>query len=175
VGCPGTFNQESLSPSGEPVLELYDLQADPGEQRNLAAESPSVLAELRRGYDAWYDSVGSERGFTPGVIHVGNPRENPVRLCVYQDATFVAGKPQGWSVSIERAGRYRIAILPHTAAHTLHVKWLGKSSSQPISAGKSAEAEFDLSAGSGTLEVSFSVAGQPAPALGDVAIDGPLR
>lgn len=33
-------------------VELYDLEADPGEQRNLAAEEPRVLDHMRRALDA---------------------------------------------------------------------------------------------------------------------------
>lgn len=179
VGSPGTFNQEKLPIASEAVLELYDLEADPGEQRNLAAENPRVLAELRRGYDAWYDSVRDARGFTPGVIHVGNPRENPVRLCMYQDATFVDGKTHGWSVEIERAGRYRVTMLRGMDnAGTIHVNWIGKAANQPTNA-SAKTAIFDLPAGKGVLDVSLTLAGQPpAPGdneqRGDVTVEGPL-
>lgn len=36
-----------------PAEELYDLAADPHEQRNLAASNPAKLAELRTELDAW--------------------------------------------------------------------------------------------------------------------------
>lgn len=32
-------------------IELYDIEADPGEQRNLAAEKPEVVDHLRRALD----------------------------------------------------------------------------------------------------------------------------
>jgi arylsulfatase len=37
--------------------ELYDLQADPGETRNVIAEHPDVVARLRSAYDVWWQSV----------------------------------------------------------------------------------------------------------------------
>ncbi|MFP4057382.1 MAG: sulfatase [Candidatus Brocadiia bacterium] len=40
-------------PEGEP--ELYDLQADPHEKKNLAAEHPRVVARLRALIDDWYN------------------------------------------------------------------------------------------------------------------------
>lgn len=42
-------------------FELYDLQADPHEQRDLASEQPQRLAELREAFLAWNESV--ERSF----------------------------------------------------------------------------------------------------------------
>jgi hypothetical protein len=34
-------------------VELYDLAADLGEQRNLASEQPAKVAELRARLDEW--------------------------------------------------------------------------------------------------------------------------
>ena len=36
---------------------LYDLRADPGEQTDIAARSPKVVAELNTAYDRWWDEV----------------------------------------------------------------------------------------------------------------------
>lgn len=38
---------------GNPDRELYDLQADPGEERNLAAEEPKLAAEMEKQLEAW--------------------------------------------------------------------------------------------------------------------------
>ncbi len=37
--------------------ELYDLTIDPGQAKNVAAEHPDALAELRAAYDQWWDDV----------------------------------------------------------------------------------------------------------------------
>ena len=37
--------------------ELYELQADPGEQTNVIADHPEIVAELRAAYDQWWDEV----------------------------------------------------------------------------------------------------------------------
>ena len=37
--------------------ELYDLQADPGETKNVIAEHPEVVAKLRAAYDQWWTNV----------------------------------------------------------------------------------------------------------------------
>jgi arylsulfatase len=48
---------KKLGDRAEKNWELYDLQADPGETKNLAAERPEVVKELEQVYDAWWKSV----------------------------------------------------------------------------------------------------------------------
>jgi arylsulfatase A-like enzyme len=38
-------------------VELYDLKADPGETKNVIAEHPEVVADLRASYDQWWTDV----------------------------------------------------------------------------------------------------------------------
>jgi arylsulfatase len=40
--------------------ELYDLEVDPGEARDVAAEHPDVVARLRAAYDAWFCEVDAD-------------------------------------------------------------------------------------------------------------------
>lgn len=40
--------------------ELYDLQADPGETRNVAASHPDLVRALAARYDAWFADVSTE-------------------------------------------------------------------------------------------------------------------
>jgi len=37
--------------------ELYDLQSDPGESKNVLDEKPDEAAKLRAAYDKWWDDV----------------------------------------------------------------------------------------------------------------------
>ena len=37
--------------------ELYDLQSDPGESKNILADKPDAAAKLRAAYDKWWDDV----------------------------------------------------------------------------------------------------------------------
>ncbi len=55
--------------------ELYDLAADPGEQRNLAAAHPEVVTRLTRAYDAWWESVQGD------LVNedLDGPPENPFK------------------------------------------------------------------------------------------------
>lgn len=47
---------------GRPPVELYDLRADPCEQRNLAGSRPDVVARLKADLDAWVDRRQRETG-----------------------------------------------------------------------------------------------------------------
>jgi len=111
IGYPNTFGERQLVTSRDkPVLELYDIPADPGETRNLADQDPDVLERLRAAYDYWFDDVRSSRQFSPGLIHIGSDAENLTYLCRYQDATYIDQKPTGWPVFVERQGKYEVTI-----------------------------------------------------------------
>jgi arylsulfatase A len=43
-GAPNDFEAKA---AGRPEIQLYDLQADPGETRNLQAEQPAIVAQLK--------------------------------------------------------------------------------------------------------------------------------
>jgi arylsulfatase A-like enzyme len=162
VGHPGTFGREDLAiDESRPQFELYDLQADPGEQTDLAARHPDIVRRLRADYDRWFDSVKGTRGFRPGIIHLGHPADNPVTLCRYQDSTFVKGQPTGWTVKIETAGRYRVEINrgPRTGAGRLHLRFNDREWSRPLLTGANA-ATFTLPAGEGQLDIWTQEDGQ---------------
>lgn len=61
--------------------ELYDLQADPAESRNLAEDLPRVVARLRRAYDRWWEDV------LPAALEndaVRGPSVNPFKELYWQ-------------------------------------------------------------------------------------------
>ncbi len=60
--------------------ELYDLQSDPGETRDIASEEPATAAALRREFDGWLAAVTAGRSFEPVPVPVGDRLENPVDL-----------------------------------------------------------------------------------------------
>jgi arylsulfatase A-like enzyme len=158
VASPGTFNREDLLPStAQPVLELYDLESDPAEQQDLAGGNPATVEVMRNEYASWFADVWQSRRFTPGIIHLGNEAENPVRLCRYQDASWKFNQPHGWLVKVERGGRYEIALGSQhvSGAGRISVSWQGRELSQPIRGGET-RAHFDLAAGQGTIEVDFA-------------------
>jgi len=75
------FGLERLPPSG-PKFELFDMESDPYEQRDMAAQHPEVVAKLKGEYEAWFKDVGSTRpdNYAPPAIVVGSPHETTTVL-----------------------------------------------------------------------------------------------
>jgi len=59
LGCAVRTPQYHLVSSEGPAKkwELYNVKADPGEQTNVAAAHPTVVAELEAAYDQWWQHV----------------------------------------------------------------------------------------------------------------------
>jgi arylsulfatase A-like enzyme len=162
---PDTFSQELLPPS-QRHLELYDLILDEAEQSDLADISPEVASKLRNAYDAWFDDVRMTRDFTPGSIVLGTNREDPMRLCRYQDGSYVDGYSRGWPVQIMRGGTYRLRVVgpAQTGRRSLYIAWQGQITTQPMQ-GNCATAE--IAAGEGLLDIWFQDGGQQRVRIGD--------
>ncbi len=82
--------------------ELYDLVADPGERNDIAADHPSLVAELRAAYDAWFDDIAATRPdpFAAPRIVIGEPTEPHVVLSRQDwrvdDSLADMGELAGW-------------------------------------------------------------------------------
>ena len=161
VGNPGTFGKEQLDAGKSNQLELYDLIADPAETRDLATSKPDVLRKLSKHYRNWFRDVKSSRQFKPERIRIGNPAEDPIQLCRYQDSKFINGRPTGWDVVIEKGGRYRASIVrdDEQAAGRIFVRFEDKIQSRPVLPGGDS-ATFNLPAGTGSLEIWFQEDGK---------------
>ncbi len=101
--------------------ELYDIVADPGQQLDLAALHPAVVARLRNAYLRWWESL--EPVFDDYVrIHLGGAEERPLLMSHdwhtndkgtpwHQNHVrkgFVGNGP--WAVDVRVAGRYEITL-----------------------------------------------------------------
>ena len=96
-----------------PKYDLFDIAADPFEEKDLAADKPEEVAQLKREYEAWFTDV-TKKGFEPPRIVIGSEKENPVRLS-RQDwrgpkAGWNADSEGDWEVEIARAGRYKVTF-----------------------------------------------------------------
>jgi arylsulfatase A-like enzyme len=95
--------------------ELYDLEVDPAESRDLAKSQPERLAEFNRGYEAWFRDVAATRNFEPPRIYLGTAHENPV-LLTRQDwrgpqASWAPGGLGYWEVDVREGGEYELTLL----------------------------------------------------------------
>jgi arylsulfatase A-like enzyme len=91
--------------------ELYDLQSDPNEARDVSAERPEVLAQLRVEYEAWFRDVSATRGYDPPRIYVGAPEAPKVTLTqqdwrgIYSSKGAEVGH---WELQVITEGTYSI-------------------------------------------------------------------
>ncbi len=155
---------EELNPAQlplEPKFELYDIENDPGEKINIAAEKPQIIEKMRKAYDAWFESMRKTRDFRPGVIYIGTKYENPVHLCRYQDSHYVGGIPQGWPVRIVEAGKYEVAInrCGHVDKGRLFLKINDYTESHVLEHGTNT-AIFNLPKTTGLLDIWFEEKGK---------------
>jgi arylsulfatase A-like enzyme len=101
--------------------ELYDVNADRAQTRDVAAEQPEVLAKMRAHYEKWWAGIEPRlNDFVPFTL--GAPQQNPVQLTssdwqnLYTDNSKhirdAAGGPQGgvWNVTVDREGDYEITL-----------------------------------------------------------------
>lgn len=177
VGYPGTFGNENLMRNTEPTLELYDILVDPGEQNNLIQSNPIATQALRDQYETWFLSMKQSRNFEPGIIIIDQEKEKICVLCRYQDGNYFQGKSQGWMVKIMHSGLYQIQIEKGLKQKPgkLIVNWQGRKTHEFLRKNES-KAEFELSAGTGILDIWFQAEGEdrihPADngTLGDVTL-----
>lgn len=122
----------------EGPLMLFDMQSDPHELRDVAAEHPEIVERMRRDYALWFRDVSETRGYAPQRIHIGTPHENPVFL-TRQDRR--EGDPERktgghWELDIRRSGDYRVHVLfdKAVAASTVRVRVDATNLKMPLAA-----------------------------------------
>jgi arylsulfatase A-like enzyme len=162
IGFPGTFSEENLDTSSDPVFELYDIANDPGEKQDLSAQHPETVEALKASYDRWYENVRASRQFTPQRIHLGSTFENPVLLCRYQDGTYKDGRSLGWDVLIETAGVYEVTISqqPFSGPGKVYLDLNGVVESRELKIGGN-QARFNLPEGEARIDIWMQEDGKP--------------
>ncbi|MEM1445207.1 MAG: arylsulfatase [Planctomycetota bacterium] len=132
--------------------ELYDIQNDPGETRDIAADHPDQLAELRNAYETWFDDVSQTRpgNFEPVLIKIGTPHETPTVLNrndrrSHGPDSWAQDEEHGhWAVSFQGcSGRYDVSIdfLPRDTPGQATLATGGQCWTLPVAAGE-AQATF---------------------------------
>jgi arylsulfatase A-like enzyme len=100
--------------------ELFDMIVDPGQKKDVAADHPKVVAELRKAYDGWWADI-SKRFDEYCEIVLGSAKENPTHLSCHdwhgklapsgQDMVKKGVEANGfWAVDVARAGKYEISL-----------------------------------------------------------------
>jgi arylsulfatase len=74
---------------GKKAWELYDLNRDPGQTKNILAEQPEAVRRLEAAYDRWWDSIA------PGLVNEAaiGPKVNPFHERYWRQ--FPDEKPAG--------------------------------------------------------------------------------
>jgi arylsulfatase A-like enzyme len=149
------------SPQLKPEFELYDMSIDPDEKNNIAGKHPDILQKMIKGYEVWFKEMEESRRFEPGLIHIGSPQANPIRLCRYQDSSYINGIPLGWPVKIEKSGLYEISInrIGYNGDAQLFLVFDNFSANTRLFAGEN-KATFKIPAGEGLLKIWFEEIGK---------------
>ena len=101
-------------------VELYDIQAEPGQVANVASGHPQVVEELRRKYETWWKDISTRFDeYVPIVL--GHPAANPTDLTAHdwhgetvpwnQEMIRRAPEANGfWAVDVVSPGRYAFTL-----------------------------------------------------------------
>jgi arylsulfatase A-like enzyme len=97
-----------------PAFELFDLEKDPLEFTDVAAQHPDIVASLKKAYDDWFDDVAKSRGYAPPRIVLGSTAENPTTL-TRQDwrGPQASWGPTGlgyWEVRVDKAAAFDVTL-----------------------------------------------------------------
>ena len=136
---------------------LFDLEADPGETKDVAAAHPAEVERLKAAYEAWFKDVGATRGFAPPRIRVGTAQESPTELTRQDWRGPKAGWERTsighWEIAVEVEAEYevtaRFRAAPPGASWTL--TWKGERLSKDVASGTEAKVVVKLAAGAGAI------------------------
>jgi len=147
--------------------ELYDLENDPAESKDLAGQHPDIAGKLRREYEEWFKDVSSTRGYAPPRIQLGTKFENPVIL-TRQDwrgprAGWKADSLGYWEVLVTEKARYEVSVQLAAAAAEGVVRFRlnGAVLERPLAQGatEAVLGTAEIAAGPGRLEAEFAAGG----------------
>ncbi len=110
---------------------LYDLQADPMQESDIAADHPQIVPQLQTALDQWWTEV-EPLANEPQHIIIGNEAENPMMLsaCEWRDV-FVDQQFQArigvkrnsyWHLKVDRPGTYRFELRRWPRESGLHLQ-----------------------------------------------------
>jgi len=100
--------------------ELYDLESDPMQKKNVIDQHPEVVAKMRKPLYEWWEGVKDLANEAQNAAIVGTQYENPTKLSatewldvfVDQQGQIRRGvlKNGYWLIDVARAGEYEIEL-----------------------------------------------------------------
>jgi arylsulfatase A-like enzyme len=122
--------------------ELYDINADRSQTKNIIKQHPEVANRLEEGYEKWWQSIKSENpNERYGYIKVGSSKENPSRISAHdmftgkhngawhQDGASKAVQASGrWKIEFVEDGEYAIYLrrFPRESKHAINATFPGQ-------------------------------------------------
>lgn len=131
------------------ALELYDLENDPNEMKNISKANAGKLSELRLEFDNWYKEIIQSPHLVPQAAIIGTKYENPTVLnrndCMTYGGVWEEDKNKGyWEVALQNSGKFDFNVsfkTPIPSATRLFLRIGNIQRSVDI---KSGERAFDL-------------------------------
>ncbi|QGY44289.1 sulfatase-like hydrolase/transferase [Maribellus comscasis] len=89
--------------------ELYNIAADPHQDKDVALEYPEIVQKMRNHLNNWWDAVKDEVAVVQRVV-IGNEQENPALLtaCEWLDVFVDQQKQVRWGV--KKNGVWHVAV-----------------------------------------------------------------
>ena len=99
--------------------ELYDMERDPGQEKNIADLHPDVVERMRAHYQKWWADVGANLDKYQPIV-IGTDIENPSRLSSCDWVGVYCDNPSGirgcvmdsgtWKLFVAEEGTYEISL-----------------------------------------------------------------
>jgi len=114
----------------EPAGQLFDLQNDPGERKNIANEHPEIVKRLRSEFLRWFAEVTHGQTYRPAAIPVGRKEEPVVEIqpswATWKGETInytfrgydwdtidswsKPGETAAWRLDVQSPGKYEVTV-----------------------------------------------------------------
>lgn len=151
--------------------ELFDVKADPEQQKDIAKQHPEVVEQLRGSYDSFWADVSREHNLTT-YMAIGSDDSPVVTLSshdwllksypAWNQNQVAAGKQaveSHWAIEVERDGEYEISLRrwPVEADKPINDGTYGKAFSFKKAQLRIADVDETMDIPAGAKEVTFKV------------------
>lgn len=150
------------NPRARPML--FDLQSDPAEKIDVAAERADVAERLTRAYELWFEDMRKTREFAPPRIVLDSTQEDPV-LLTRQDwrgpkAGWGKDSNGFWLVDIRKEPKYDVTLRFRAPGAPVKVRYScsGRMSEQQVDATATAVTMRGVAHPSGPNQLSAMIA-----------------